>query len=672
MDYIRSLFNRNFLEYASYVIRDRAIPDLEDGLKPVQRRILHSLFEMDDGKFHKVANVVGHCMKYHPHGDASIGNALVVLANKELFIDRQGNFGNVITGDSASAARYIECRATPLAKDLFYNPDITTYIPSYDGRNREPVSFRAKLPIVLLTGAEGIAVGMSTKIMPHNIREVIEAEKLCLSGKSFSLFPDFYNGGFMDVSGYEDGLGKILVRAKLDTSDEKRIVIREIPYGTTTESLIASIENAARSGKLKISEINDYTTDTVEIELKLQRGVYSNDVVDALYAFTDCEQSISCNLLVIRDNMPVLMTVTDVVKDQAKRLVSILKEELVLEKEHLTDKLHMRTLERIFIEERIYKRIETMKTAEGVINAVLKGFEPFRAELIRDVTADDVERLLKIPIRRISLYDINKNREEVAAINARIKEINRLLKNLVDYAISVLNGILEKIPVESMDRRTRITSFTKVDVKEAVTRNLSLKYDRSTGYLGTAVTTGTEIMKVSPYDRIVILRKSGVYTVLDVPEKLFVDKGMWFCGLSDKDVLSKILFTIVYKDGKTGYPCIKRCRIEGYILNRDYLIVPDDAKVLLVGTRDALVFTVKYTPKPRIKTRSQVFNAKDFREKGLKAQGVRLAPREVSSVVTGALKDEEELPFGKKDGDVKKSAGKAAAKTPAGKKKTDK
>ncbi len=639
MDYMRSLFNRNFLEYASYVIRDRAIPDLEDGLKPVQRRILHSLFEMDDGKFHKVANVVGHCMKYHPHGDASIGNALVVLANKELFIDRQGNFGNVITGDSASAARYIECRATPLAKDLFYNPDITTSIPSYDGRNREPVAFRAKLPIVLLTGAEGIAVGMSTKIMPHNIREVIEAEKLHLSGKSFSLYPDFYNGGLMDVSGYDDGLGKILVRAKLDTSDEKRIVIREIPYGTTTESLIASIENAARSGKIKISEINDYTTDTVEIELKLQRGVYSNDVVDALYAFTDCEQSISCNLLVIRDNMPVLMTVTDVVKDHAKRLVGILKEELVLEKENLTDKLHMRTLERIFIEERIYKRIETMKTADGVIKAVLKGFEPFRTELIREVTSDDVERLLKIPIRRISLYDINKNREEVAAINIRIKEINRLLKNLVAYAISVLDGILKKIPVESVDRRTKIISFTKVDVKEAVTRNFSLKYDRSSGYLGTSVTTGTEVMKVSPYDRIIILRKSGVYTVLDVPEKLFVDKGMWYCGLSDKEILSKVLFTIVYKDGKTGYPCIKRCRIDGYILNRDYLIVPDDAKILFVGTKDSFVFTVKYTPKPRIKTRSQVFNAKDFREKGLKAQGVRLAPREVSSVIMGVPRD---------------------------------
>lgn len=668
MDYLRSLFNKNFLEYASYVIRDRAIPDLEDGLKPVQRRILHSLFEMDDGKFHKVANVVGHCMKYHPHGDASIGNALVVLANKELFIDRQGNFGNVITGDAASAARYIECRATPLANDLFYNPEITRYVPSYDGRNKEPVAFRAKLPIVILTGAEGIAVGMSTKIMPHNIREVIEAEKLCLAGKDFELYPDFINGGLVDVSNYEDGLGKILVRAKLDTSDEKRIVIREIPYSTTTESLIASVEAAARSGKIKISEINDYTTDAVEIELKLQRGVYSKDVVDALYAFTDCEQSISCNLLVIKDNMPVQMTVTDVIRDHAKRLVAILKEELILEKEHLTDKLHMRTLERIFIEERIYKRIETMKTADGVIKAVLKGFEPFRAELIRDVTPEDVERLLKIPIRRISLYDINKNREEVAVINARIKEINRLLKNLVAYAISTLDTILGKIPVESSQRRTKITSFTKVDVKEAVSRTFSLRYDRSSGYLGTAVTSGTEVMKVSPYDRIVILRKGGVYTVLDVPEKLFVGKGMWYCGLSDKDVLSKVLFTIVYKDGKTGYPCIKRCRIDGYILNRDYLIVPEDAKILFVGTKNSFTFTVKYTPKPRIKTVVQEFRAQDFREKGLKAQGVRLAPREVSSVVMGEIKNSAETgaaePAAKKAASAKKasSAGKAPQK----------
>jgi len=629
MDYIKSLFNKNFLEYASYVIRDRAIPDLEDGLKPVQRRIMHTLFEMDDGKFHKVANVVGQCMKYHPHGDASIGDALVVLANKNLFIDRQGNFGNLYTGDSASAVRYIECRVTQHAKDLLYNPEITRYTPSYDGRNREPVAFRAKLPIILALGAEGIAVGMSTKILPHNIREIIEAEKACLAEKRFKLYPDFPTGGIVDVSGYEDGLGKVLVRAKLDLSDEKRIVVRELPFGSTTESLIASVENAARNGKIKISEINDFTTDKVEIEIKLQRGVYAADMLDALYAFTECEQSISCNLLVIRDNLPVLMTVTDIVKDHSKRLVKILKEELELEMVNLTDRLHMRTLERIFIEERVYKKIENMKTAEGVMTAVLKGFEPFRAELIRDVSEEDVDRLLKIPIRRISLYDINKNRAEVIEINARIKEIKKLLKNLVDYAITVLNSILSKLDPAETKRRTEVARFTKVDVKEAVTRDTSLRYDEETGYLGTNVSGGVELLKVTPYDRIIIMRRSGVYTVMDVPEKLFVDKGMWYCGFSEKETLNKVLFTVVYRDGKTGYPCIKRCRIEGYILNRDYMIVPDDATVMYVGTGEKAQITVRYT-KARIK--SETFDVSDFAEKGLKTLGVRLAPREVVSV----------------------------------------
>lgn len=631
MDYIKSLFNKNFLEYASYVIRDRAIPDLEDGLKPVQRRILHSLFEMDDGKFHKVANVVGHCMKYHPHGDASIGGALVVLANKDLFIDKQGNFGNIQTGDAASAPRYIECRSTPFAKDIFFNPEITGWVPSYDGRNREPTAFRAKLPVVLLIGAEGIAVGMSTRILPHNAREVIEAEKACLRNEKFRLYPDFPTGGLVDVSGYEDGLGKVLVRAKLDTSDEKRIVIRELPFGSTTESVIASIENAARSGKIKISEINDYTTDKVEIEIKLQRGVYSADMVDALYAFTECEQSISCNLLVIRDNYPVVVTVTDVIQDHAKKLVKILKEELELEKANLTDRLHMRTLERIFIEERIYKKIETMKTAEGVVKAVLTGFEPFRDQLIRDVTEEDVDRLLKIPIRRISLYDINKNREEVEAIKARIREINKLLKNLVDYAITVLDGFLAKLGGSEHARKTRIDRFVKVDVKEAVNRDMPLRYDPETGYLGTSVQTGTELLKVTPYDRVLVMRKSGVYTVMDVPEKIFVDTGLWYCGFSDKDILSKVLFTVVYRDGKTGFPCIKRCRIEGYILNRDYQIAPEGAAVLFVSTREKFQFTVNYVPKPRLKTLTQTFKAHEWAEKGLRSLGVRLANREVES-----------------------------------------
>ena len=631
MDYVESLFNTNFLEYASYVIRDRAIPDVEDGLKPVQRRILHSLFEMDDGKFHKVANVVGYCMKYHPHGDASIGNALTVLANKSLFIDKQGNFGNLFTGDEASAPRYIECRITEFAKDILFNPHITRYVPSYDGRNKEPVVFRAKLPVVLLIGAEGIAVGMSTKILPHNIREIIEAEKACLSGKSFTLYPDFQTGGLIDVSDYQDGKGKVLVRAKLDTSDDKRIVIRELPFGSTTESLITSIESASKSGKVKISEINDYTAEQVEIELKLPRGVYAADVVDALYAFTDCEQSISCNLLVIQDNLPVQTSVTEVIQTHAKQLTALLKDELLYEQEMLTDRLHLRTLERIFIEERIYKKIETMKTAESVIKAVIKGFEPFKAELIREVTEEDVDRLLKIPIRRISLYDIQKNCAEVQEISARLKEIARLLKSLKKYALSVLDGILAKLPPEITARKTEITGFTKVDVKEAVNRDVSLRYDEATGYLGTSVTTGKEILKVSPYDRIFILRKSGVYTVMDVPDRLFVDTGMWYCGFAEKEVLSQILFTVIYKDEKTQYPYIKRARVESYILNRDYLFVPDTATVLYASTAENFEFTVQYAPKPRTKKNEARFTTADYPEKGLKAQGVRLAEREAEA-----------------------------------------
>ena len=446
MAYVKHLFDRNFLEYASYVIKDRAIPDLEDGLKPVQRRILHSLFEMDEGKFIKVANVVGHCMQYHPHGDASIGDALVVLANKDIFIEKQGNFGNIFTGDAASAARYIECRVTPLAKRVFFNPKLTIYIDSYDGRKKEPVLFPAKIPVVLAVGAEGIAVGMSTKILPHNLVEILEAEKAALRGKPFALYPDFPTGGFVDVSGYNDGNGKVLVRAKLDTSDPKKIVIRELPFGSTTESMTASIEAASRAGKLKIAGINDYTTEQVEIEIRLQRGVYSDETVDALFAFTECEKSISCSLLVIKNNFPVVMTVTEVIQHHAKQVVSILTKELEIEKTELGEKLHARTLERIFIEEGVYKLIEKQKTAETVENAVLKGFTPFLKEVgKRGVSHDDVERLLKIPIRRISLYDINRAEEERAAILSRVKEINALLKDVPSYAAAFLDSVIEQV-----------------------------------------------------------------------------------------------------------------------------------------------------------------------------------------------------------------------------------
>jgi topoisomerase-4 subunit A len=592
---------------------------------------------MDDGKFHKVANVVGHCMKYHPHGDASIGSALVVLANKEFFIDRQGNFGNIYTGDEASAARYIECRATPLAKDIFYNPKLTLMADSYDGRNREPVLFPAKLPAVLVMGAEGIAVGMSTKILPHNIIEVLEAEKACLSGKKFQLYPDFPTGGLVDVSDYRDGNGKVLVRAKLDTSDPKRIVIRELPFGSTTESLIESVENAAKAGRIKIQPpINNYTTDKVEIEIKLARGVYSEETVDALFAFTECEQSISVNLLVIRNNLPAVMTITEVIQYHAKQLVKILTKELELEKRELQDKLHQRTLERIFIEERIYKSIEKMKTAEGVRKAVIDGFKPFLKEIgPRGVSDDDVEHLLRIPIRRISLYDINKARAEMTEIQARIKEINGHLKNIVAYALGFLDGIINKVKADEElgkgERKTRVGKFDKVDVKEVVKRDQELKYDSKTGYLGTAVAAET-IAEVSPFDRILTLKQNGVYVVTALPEKAFVGPGAWWIGVADKETLAGMVFTVLYKEAKTGYPYIKRCIIEGWITNKEYSLVPEGAEVLHVDTRPKFAFTAHYVPKPRLKVTREAFKAQDYLVKGLKAGGVRLAAKEIARI----------------------------------------
>jgi len=630
MAYVNTLFNENFLEYASYVIKDRAIPDLDDGLKPVQRRILHSLLEKDDGKFHKVANIVGHAMQYHPHGDASIYSALVVLANKELFIEKQGNFGNILTGDEASAARYIECRATPLSKRILYNPDITETQPSYDGRRQEPISFPAKIPVVLALGAEGIAVGMSTRILPHNFVEVCEAVQHALRGEPFELLPDFPGGGLVDVSEYDDGQGKVLTRARLDTSDPKRIVIRELPYGSTTASVTASIEAAARKNKVKVASINDYTAENVEIEIKLPRGVYTEELVDALYAFTDCENSISVNLLVIKDGKPVSMTVTEVVQYHAKRLVAILTQELELERDQLLDKLHARTLERIFVEERIYKEIEEQTTAEAVNRAVRNGFEPYKSEIRRKITDDDIERLLRIPIRRISRYDIEKARKEIQAIKARLREIKDHLASIVDYAVSYLGDVVADYR-DAHPRRTVIGSFEKIDVREAAVRNLGLRYDKKTGYLGYGVSGGKELFKVSPYDRILVVRGSGVYSVIDVPEKLFVDKGMLSCGLAEKELLAETVFNLVYKDKETGYPYMKRTKIEQYILDKGYEIAPPKTKVIALTTRSDVVVSVKYKKKPMLRVLEEEFDVDDYLIKGVRAQGVRLATKEVSS-----------------------------------------
>ncbi len=630
MAYVKNLFEVNFLEYASYVIKDRAIPDIADGLKPVQRRILHSLAEMDDGKFHKVANVVGHCMKYHPHGDQSINSALVVLANKDLFIDKQGNFGNIYTGDEASAARYIECRLLPLAKEVLINPDITEYEASYDGRNKEPVSYQAKIPIILLMGAEGIAVGMSTKILPHNFNEVLDAVSAAIKGKTVELYPDFPTGGIVDVSNYEEGNGKVLVRAKLDTSDPKRIVIRELPFGHTSESIITSIEAAVRKNKIKVASISDFTTDKVEIEIKLPRGVMTEDVVDALYAFTDCETSISVNLLVIKDRKPVQMAISEVINYYAVQLVDVLTQELKLEEKNLKAKLHAKTLEQIFIEERIYKKIEQMKTHDGVIKAVINGFNHFLNLVKHEITEEDVERLLKIPIRRISLYDINKVKQEIKEINDRLKQIKYHLSHIKEYALGFISDIKEKHGA-SFKRNTKITSFEKIDAREAAIRSLKLRYDNDTGYLGYEVASGEALFDVSVYDRVLVIKKNGTYFVMNAPDKAFVDKGMLYCAMAEKDEMADITFTILYKSNENNSLYIKRCKIEKFITGKSYELVPENAKMIFLTTKEEGRINLTYVPAPRTKITEESFNIKNYLVKGVKTAGVRLTAREVKS-----------------------------------------
>ncbi|MEN6598852.1 MAG: DNA topoisomerase IV subunit A [Rectinema sp.] len=627
MAYINKLLTENFLYYASYVIMDRAIPELDDGLKPVQRRILHSLFEMDDGKFHKVANVVGHCMKYHPHGDASIASALISLANRGLFIDTQGNFGNPITGDEASAPRYIECRCSSFAKEIFYHPKITRYINSYDGRNKEPLVFPAKIPVILILGAEGIAVGMSTRILPHNPIEVIKAEIAYLQRKTSTIYPDFPTGGTADCSEYADGNGKVRVRATIDSSDPKKIVIKEIPYGSTTESLIGSIEEAVRAGHLKIASISDFTTSKVEIELKLARGVYAKDVVDALYAFTECERSISCNCLVIKEGKPVITTVSETIEYHAGKLLNLLRQELELEREELKNELFSRTLERIFIEEKIYTSIETKRTNDTVIKAVLDGLKPFTKELARKVEIEDVEQLLKIPIRRISLYDIEKAKKEMEQIERKISENSRHLSHLVDYAIEILQIYIEMIE-KNCPRKTKLKAFKKVEARVVARHDLALKYDAEGGYLGTEV-SGEKLLEASKFDKILILRNNGIYTIIPLPDKFFAGQKILWTAIATKESLSKITITLIYSLSNENGAYIKRTIIDSWLTGRDYSLVPETAVIIGFSTENEFDFKLEYKPKSRSKKTSEIFHVKQYAVRNRGAQGIKLTDREV-------------------------------------------
>ena len=523
-----------FLEYASYVIRDRAIPNLADGLKPVQRRILWALHEKDDGRFIKVANVVGHTMQYHPHGDASIGDALVVLANKRYLIEGQGNYGNIFTGDPAAASRYIECRLTELARTEVFNDSITDFIPSYDGRNKEPVTLPCKLPLTLMLGAEGIAVGLAARILPHNFPELLEAQIAILKKQPFKCLPDFNTGGLMDARDYQDGKGSVKVRAKIKTKDESTVVIKEIPPTTTTESLIASIEDAVQKGKLKVKSINDFTSEDVEIEIRCHAGVDAEKMIDALYAFTDCEVSIASRIVVIKDNRPVELTVSEILRENTEQLVAILKRELELRERQLLDELHYRTLERIFIEERIYKLIEKCKTNEAVLASVYDGFKPFKKELIRDIVDADVEKLLQVRIRRISLFDINKHREEMEKTKAELAETLKNLKGLTKCVIGHLEALLEKYGKVYPRLTTKSARHEEVDVKAVAFKSFKVAYDRETGYVGYKVSGDEFKLDCTKFDKVLLVFKDGTYKVSELPEKMFVGQELFYCGLPDR------------------------------------------------------------------------------------------------------------------------------------------
>lgn len=630
MTRLDALLRRNFVDYASYAILDRAIPDLRDGLKPVQRRILHTLFEMHDGRYHKVANVIGETMKLHPHGDASIGEALVVLANKELFIDRQGNFGNLLTGHSAAAPRYIECRLTPLALEALFNEALTEFVPSYDGRNREPVFLPAKLPMLLMLGADGIAVGMATRILPHNAVELWEAQIACLNGKPFELYPDFPQGGRMDVADYDDGRGKVAVRAVLDAPDPRRVVIREIPYGTTTESLVASIESAIQRGRVQISSINDYTTDKVEIELELSRGVRANDVIPQLYAYTDCAVAVHSNLTVVRDRKPVEMTVTEVLRELTEQLRERLRAELVWEQGQLTDRKHWITLERIFVEHKVYRGIESAETEAAVREKVWSGMRRHEALFVRPMTDDDVARLLELRIRRISAFDLDKSRAEEAEVEKKLKDVAKKLRDLKGTAIAYLKDLIARYG-KQYKRRTKITSFQEIDKKAVARPTLRVAYDAESGFFGTAVKGDAFVQNASEYDVILCIADDGSYRILPPPEKQLFTGKLLHCEVFDPE--KGETFTVVYRD-KQRFAFGKRVHIRGFIRGKEYQLIKDKAgklDLLLPGDASGTLH-LKFAAMKRQRVHEASFDLADLEITGTAARGARLAPKPVAQV----------------------------------------
>ena len=626
-----------FLDYASYVILERAVPELFDGLKPVQRRILHSMKRMDDGRFSKVANIIGHTMQFHPHGDASIGDALVQMGQKDLLIDTQGNWGNVLTGDGAAAPRYIEAKLSKFALDVVFNFKTTDWKLSYDGRNKEPVTLPVKFPLLLALGVEGIAVGLASKILPHNFVELIDATIQYLQGKEFTLYPDFPTGGLIDVSRYNDGQrgGVVKVRAKIDKVDKKILIIKEIPYGRTTSSLIESIIKANEKGKIKIRKIDDNTSGSVEIVIHLMPGVSPDKTIDALYAFTDCEYSISPNTCVITESKPSFVGVSEILKKSADRTVELLKAELDIRKNELQEEWHMSSLEKIFIEERIYRDIEECESWEAVIEAIDKGLEPFRKKLKREVTREDIIQLTEIKIKRISKYDVKKADEHILGLEGELDEVENHLRNIIPFAINHFRQIRKKYG-GGKERKTEIRSFDMIQATKVVANNARLYINYKEGFVGTSLKKDEFVCECSDIDDILVIRKDGVYLITRVADKVFVGNDIIHARVFLKND-ERTIYNIVYQDGKNGPLLAKRCAITGLTRDKEYNLTRGKQGTRIVyfsanPNGEAEVIKVQHKPKARLKKLAFEFDFGKLNIKGKTSMGNILTKHAVQKI----------------------------------------
>ena len=567
---ITGMYKDWFLDYASYVILERAVPAIEDGFKPVQRRIMHSMKDLDDGRYNKVANIVGHTMQYHPHGDASIADAMVQIGQKDLLIDTQGNWGNILTGDRAAASRYIEARISKFGLDVVFNPKITEWQASYDGRRKEPVNLPVMFPLLLAQGGEGIAVGLSTKILPHNFIELVDASIKHLQGKRFTILPDFPTAGIADFSGYNDGLrgGKVRVRAKISQLDKNTLVITELPFGTNTTTLIESILKANDKGKIKVKKIEDNTAANVEILVHLPSGLSPDKTIDALYAFTSCESSISPLGCVIEDNKPLFVGVTEMLRRSTDNTVQLLKQELEIKLGEFEEQWHFASLERIFIENRIYRDIEEEETWEGVIKAIDKGLKPHIKHLKRAVTEEDIVRLTEIRIKRISKFDIDKAQQKIDALEAQIAEIKHHLEHLIDYAIAYFNR-LKKEYGAGRERKTEIRTFNDVDATKVIIRNTKLYVNREEGFIGTSLRRDEYVADCSDIDDIIVFTKEGKLMITKVDSKTFIGKDIIHVAIFKKKD-KRTIYNMIYRDGKSGPSYIKRFAVTGITRDKDY------------------------------------------------------------------------------------------------------